>query len=128
MGALAALNPYSVGMFAAAALIASIGAVLLSGFFPRAARPVSTQGLVGAALVWSGVGLSAALAALALMLAIRELPWAVAVVAAGLAFLSAPFVVQPVPSTLRDSKVGLGLFLAIAAGALASLYSFVYGL
>jgi hypothetical protein len=121
MGQLASLDLGVLAAFTAAALMASVGAVLLSGFFPMAERSEGVRGATGSALVWTGVALTAGLAALALGTALDHLPWAVAVVAAGSAFLAAPFLVQPLPETLRDGKPGLVAFLVLGGLAIAAL-------
>lgn len=121
MGVLALIDPAVLAVFTLAALIASVGAVFLSGFFPLDARPAATRGAIGGAMIWLGVAMTATLTFAAVSTAFEQLPWAVAVVAAGLAFLAAPFLVQPMPQALRDSKIGLGFFIGLAA---ASLYAF----
>lgn len=120
MSPLYAVDPGLLALFSLAALTASVGAVFLSGFFPARERPQGARSALGAALLWLGLGLSAALAAAAIGLAAAHLPPAVAIVAAGLAVLAAPFLVQPVPERLRDSVAGLGLFAALAGGVLVA--------
>lgn len=120
MGPLASVDFPALAAFAAAALLASMGAVLVSGFFPASERPQAVRDPAGAALVWTGLAVTAALVALALATAFDHLPWAVAVVTGGAAFLAAPFLVQPLPERLRDGKAGLGIFAALGGLVLAA--------
>ncbi|GMG82409.1 hypothetical protein LNKW23_16220 [Paralimibaculum aggregatum] len=121
MGPLANLDLGVLAGFSAAALFVSAGAVFISGFFPRAARPEAVAGGLGGLLLWLGVALTALIAVLAVAVAAARLDWAVAVVAAGSAFLLAPFLVQPVPERIRDTKAGLGLFAVLGCLVLVAL-------
>ena len=49
------------------------------------------------------------------------LPLSVAVVVAGLAILGAPFLVEPIPRKLRESRPALALLLILVAGCLLAL-------
>jgi len=121
------MNPFEqtdlglVAVFALAVLVASAGAVFISGLFPADARPARLRGLLAGALIWAGLAVTVVLAAAAVMTAARHLPWTVAVVAGGLAFLLAPFVVQPLPARLRDSKAGALVYACIGAACVALL-------
>jgi hypothetical protein len=120
VGPLEGLNVALVAVFALAAFVATGGAVLVSGFLPRESGPAAAQGPVGAVLVYAAAAMLAALAVAAISAA-TALPWAVALVAAGLAFLAAPFAIQPLPDRLRESRAGLVGVLAIAAAMLVLL-------
>lgn len=122
MPPLANLDLLLLALFTGAAFISVAGAVLVSAFLPRAAGPEGGRGVVGGLAVYA-----AALALLALIGAVvftaTQLPWTVAVIAAGLAFLAAPAVVQPIPAWLRESRAGLVMTAAIALAALLFLPS-----
>lgn len=106
MGPLQGLDAALLALFALAAFVASGGAVLVSGFLPRASGPEAARGPVGAVLVYGAAAILALLVIWAIAAA-TALPWAVALVAAGLAFLAAPFAVQPLPERIRESRSGL---------------------
>lgn len=107
--------------FSLAALVCSAGVVFLSGLFPADTRPNRLRGALAGLLIWTGLGVTVLLAAMALLTAIYHLPWAMAVVAGGSAFLLAPFVVQPLPPARRDSKLGALIYACAGAACLALL-------
>lgn len=117
MGPLHGLDLWLVIVFALAAFVVTAGAVLVSGFLPRESAPAAARGAGGAILVYGAAGVLVLLL-LATLSAATELPWAVAVVVAGLAFLAAPFAVQPLPESLRESR---GSLVAVAVLALVVL-------
>ena len=120
MGPLHGLDAALVAAVGIAAFVATGGAVLVSGFLPRASGPQAGRGALGAALVYAAVSASAALA-IAAIAAATALPWAVALVAIGLAFLAAPFAVQPLPESVRESRAGLVAVVALSAAMLVLL-------
>lgn len=120
MGPLHGLDVAHVALFALAAFVATGGAVLVSGFLPRAEGPSAARGPVGAMLVYGAAAVIAALVVVALIAA-TALPWAVALVAAGLAFLAAPFAIQPLPEGLRESRAGLVAVAALSAAMIGLL-------
>ena len=91
--------------------------VMVTGFFPRTAGPVAARGLLGNILLNTSI-----LAILALLAALAvttlALPWAVSVIAAGLAILGAPFLVQLLPTWFRNSRLGLLAVLVSCAAVL----------
>lgn len=121
------MNPFAqtdvgvLAVFALAVLVASAGAVFISGLFPADARPQRLRGPLAGALIWAGLAVTLILAIAAAMTAARYLPWAVAVVAGGLAFLLAPFVVQPLPARLRDTRAGALVYACIGAACVSLL-------
>lgn len=117
MNPLTDLDPVTVARFAALALTACAGVVLTSGYFPAVARPTDLRRSFAPALVAAGVAVTAALAVAALW-AGWQLPLAVAVVVGGCAILLAPFVVQPLPESLRDSRLGAALFVIFGLAVL----------
>jgi hypothetical protein len=120
MNPLTDLDFAAVGAFAAVVLGASAGLVLTAGYFPAAARPEALRHPLAPLAILAGVATTVALAVVAVIGALH-LPWAVAVVAGGSAFLAAPFVIQPLPARLRDSALGALLFAAIGLGLLLVL-------
>lgn len=120
MNPLTDLDFAAVGAFAAVTLGACAGLVLTSGYFPADARPAGLRHRLAPLAIAAGVATTAALFLAAVMAAL-ELPWAVAVVAGGSAFLAAPFVIQPLPAKLRDSALGAALFAAVGLTMLLAL-------
>lgn len=121
------MNPFAqtdlglLAIFALAVLVASAGAVFLSGLFPADARPGRLRGLVAGVLIWAGLAVTVALAVAAVLTAAKFLPWAMAVAAGGMAFLLAPFLVQPLPARLRDSKAGALVYTCAGAACMVLL-------
>ena len=120
MGPLHGLDAAMVAVFALAAFVASGGAVLVSGFLPRSSGPAAARGPLGALLVYGAAALVVLLIVWAVAAAVA-LPWAVALVVAGLAFLAAPFAVQPLPESVRESRAGLIAVAALSALAIVLL-------
>lgn len=119
-GPLAGLDYGFTALFGAAAALAVFAAVMVSAFLPRSSGPVAGQGGLGGALVWSAAGGTFLLFAM-LIYAASLLPLSVAVVVAGLAILGAPFLVEPIPRKLRESRPALALLLILVAGCLLAL-------
>ncbi len=94
----------------------------LIGTLPIAAAPETVQRGIGPALVIVNTILLAALVVSAFLFAVAELRVSSLIVAAGMVFLFAPFVVQDLPSWLKDNKLGLVLMLSLTISALATLY------
>ena len=123
-GPLADLDYHVLAGFLAGALVAVWSTVMVSGFLPRAAGPAVARGLIGAILVYASVAAIGVLLA-ALLLAAPLLPWTVGVIAAGVAVLGAPFLVQLLPKWFRSSRTGLLAVLALCAVASSTLASFI---
>jgi hypothetical protein len=120
MGPFDGIDFWLVAAFAIAAFVVAVGAVLVSGFLPRASGPASGRGPFGAVLVYGAAAVLILLAITTLVTA-AELPWAIATVVAGLVLLAAPFAVQPLPEAVRESRAGLITIVALAAVALTLL-------
>ena len=120
MGPLHGLDAALLAAFGLAAFIVTAGAVLVSGFLPRQSGPRGGAGALGAVLVYGAAAMLGLLLLATFSVAVM-LPWAVALVVAGLAFLAAPFAVQPLPAEVRESRGGLVAVLALSAGALVLL-------
>ena len=123
MGPLHGLDYALVASFTLAAFVATAGTVVVSNFLPRTRGPESGRGSMGAVLVY-GALVTVLLLISALLLTAAALPLAVAVVTAGLAFLAAPFAVQPLPPEVRNSRAALLAIVALSAGAIILLPTF----
>ena len=123
-GPLADLDYHVLAGFLAGALVAVWSNVMVSGFLPLAAGPAAARGLIGGMLVYASAAAICVLLA-ALFLAAPLLPWTVGVIAAGVAVLGAPFLVQLLPRWFRSSRTGLLAVLALCAVASYTLSSFV---
>lgn len=123
-GPLADLDYHVLAGFLAGALVAVWSTVMVSGFLPRAAGPAVARGLLGGILVYASAAAICVLLA-ALILAAPLLPWTVGVIAAGVAVLGAPFLVQLLPKWFRSSRTGLLAVLALCAVASYTLASFI---
>lgn len=103
-------------LFAVAVLTSMIGAVVVSGHFPRQARQSGTASDL-AVVALSVTTLAAAIGAV--LLAFGSLPWYAAVILGGLAVVSGPLLEQRLPVRLRATSAGVAalsvLELAIAA-------------
>ena len=120
MGPLHELDAALLAVFSLAAFITTGGAVLVSGFLPRSSGPAAARGALGAVLVYAAAAMLGVLIVV-LVSAATALPWAVALVAAGLAFLAAPFAIQPLPDSVRESRAGLVAVLALSAAMVVLL-------
>lgn len=116
-GPLAVIDYQVLAGFFLGACVVVWSIVMVTGFFPRTAGPVAARGLLGDVLLGTSiVAILALLAALAVT--ILTLPWAVSVIAAGLAILGAPFLVQLLPTWFRNSRLGLFAVLVSCAAVL----------
>jgi hypothetical protein len=101
--------------FAVSIFVAVMAGVLVSGFLPPSTMPAGWWTNARKALVTACATLALLLIAAAVRLAILHLPWAVAVIAAGLAAITAPPVFQLLPATIRNTPRGLALCAPILA-------------
>jgi len=115
-------NWMSLIVFAGAWAVSCVGAFYLIGIMPLAAAPGEVQRGFGPVLVFANVALVTVLVVATLVFAIAELRWTSLVVAGGMVFLFSPFIVQDLPSALKDNKLGLVIVLALTVGGLALLY------
>lgn len=115
-------NWMSLIVFAGAWAVSCVGAFYLIGIMPLAAAPGDVQSGFGPVLVFANVALVTVLVVATLVFAIAELRWTSLVVAGGMVFLFSPFIVQDLPSALKDNKLGLVIVLALTVGGLALLY------
>lgn len=116
-GPLANLDLMTLASFTAGAFVAVSAIVFVGGHFPRHRAPSMPGGpVVGGVLAYCALAALLCLLAILAVVAV-ELPLAVAVVAAGLAVLGAPFLVDPLPSRIRESRLGLIAAFGLCAGA-----------
>lgn len=100
-------------LFAATALTTMTGAVVVSGYFPRSARPAEMRAAAWdiAILTLAVATLTAGAASIALFR--TTLPWYVAIILGGLAILSGPLLEQRLPLGLRTTTPGLNVIAAL---------------
>jgi hypothetical protein len=113
-------------LFMALVLVLSLYGLAVSGHFPKEHRGASLRPAGGRILLWGTLALCAALAVATLAFAWRYVPLVAAVIGGGAMLLIAPLVLRPLPDSFVDGApalllfTGLGLGLALAAGALVS--------
>ena len=99
------------------------GWIYISGSLPVSAAPAAVRRGIGIPLIiLNAIGL-ATLTVMALLFATYELRWTSIIVGAGLVFLFSPFVVQDLPSMVRDNQLGLALLLILLVGTMSVLAS-----
>lgn len=109
-------------VFAAVWAVGCAGLFYLIGILPLSAAPAEVRRGAGPVLVVTNVGLVGALLLLSLLFAFAELRWTSLVVAGGMVFLFSPFVIQDLPKSLKDSKIGLSIVLVLTVAGLVLLY------
>ena len=119
-GPLAETDLATLLAFLFGALVAVCSIVIVAAFVPRRAGPAAGSGAVGGAMIMAA-GLITAVLMVALVLSVAHLPTAVAVIAAGLAVLSGPFLVEPLPRHVRESRLALAGVVLISFAALLLL-------
>jgi len=111
----------TIGLYSASLLVAAIAGLELSGFFPVDARPDPLRRANGHILIALLSLMSVALAAAALTMAARALPWTIIVIAGGLAMLLAPMGFELVPRQFWDSRSGVVVMTGATSGLLLLL-------
>ncbi len=106
--------------FGLGCLIAVCSIVLISGFLPRQLQPNGASGPFGGILIYGAAGMVAFLIVV-LVMTIAHLPIAVAIIAAGLAVLAGPFLVEPIPRALRNSLFVPLTAICLMVGAITVL-------
>lgn len=113
-------NWLSALAFGAAWLLACAGFFYVSGSMPISAAPSSIRVGLGPVLVWLNALCVAILAIGAISFGHMELRLTSIIIVGGLVFLFSPFVVQELPSMLKDTQLGLLLLLATLLVAIAA--------
>lgn len=90
--------------FLGGSVVAVGSIVVIAAFLPLRMGPMAGTGLAGMALV-AAAAAGIAVLLIALMQTVALLPAAVAVIAAGAAVLGAPFLVEPLPLRIRESRL-----------------------
>lgn len=103
-GPLAEVDPTTLLAFSCGATIAVWSIVVIAGFLPLRVGPASGAGYWGKAAVY-GAASAIAILITALFLTAQHLPAAVAIIAAGMAVLGGPFLVEFMPPRMRESRV-----------------------
>jgi hypothetical protein len=110
-------------MLAGTWLVGCSGLLFLAGHLPLRSAPLAVRHGAGPALVWLGVGVMAAVAVATVWLAAEELRWTTTVVLGGFVFLFAPFFIQDLPVSIKETQSGLALVMAIGVVALGAIYA-----
>ena len=106
--------------FTCGAVIAVWSTVVIAGFLPLRAGPAAGAGPMQVAMIF-GATAAIAMLILILTLTIPLLPTAVAAIAAGLAVLAGPFLVQPIPRGLRESRLAPVAVVALSLAVMVVL-------
>lgn len=118
-GPLAEVDLAILVSFTLGALIATWSIVVIAGFLPVRLGNNASDARRTAVIFSAGLMISALVALLCMTVPL--LPTAVAIVAAGLAILAGPFLVQPIPERLRDSELAPVVVIVASLTALALL-------
>lgn len=117
-GPLADVDLTTLLAFACGATVAVWSAVVIAGFVPLR---ISDAGTAVRLSLIACAGLATVLLAVVVAFTAPLLPTAVAVIAGGVAILTGPFLVEPIPERFRDSHLVLAATVLFALAALAVL-------
>jgi hypothetical protein len=115
-----------LALFMALVLVLSLYGLTASGHFPEEHRAQSLRTASGTLLLWGTIALCAALAIIALSFAWRHLPLPATIIGGGAMVLIAPLLLQPLPDSFVNGRLGLvtftviGVGLALAAGTIVA--------
>lgn len=110
-------------MLAGTWLIGCAGLLFVFGHLPLSAAPETVQRGAGPVLVWAGVAVMAGIAIGTVVMAADALRWTTSVVLGGFVFLFAPFLVQDLPASIKETQGGLALVVGAGVGVLAAMYA-----
>ncbi len=110
-------------VFSVAWVATCVAGFFVSGSLPLAMAPENIQSGGGRALVVFNVAVLLSLAVATILYGIAELRWASLILAGGAVFLFSPLVIDSLPASLKDTKLGHFLMLAIVALGFATLFS-----
>ncbi|MFT5507261.1 MAG: hypothetical protein ACI89J_000325 [Hyphomicrobiaceae bacterium] len=121
---MAAIEPnwQALLVFLVAWLAGCIGLIYLSGNLPLKAAPETARVGFGPALIWTNLAVLVVLTVLSLGFAVSQLRWTSLIVGGGGVFLFAPFIVQDLPRSLKDTQVGLAVLLGCLLAAVMLVY------
>jgi hypothetical protein len=120
---MAAIEPNwgSLIWFVAFATVCMLAFLIVAGMFPLGSRPETARsGAATLLVIGNGLLLSALLIGTGLY-GYAELRWSTLIVVTGLVVLFAPGLFEAWPSSLRDSRTGLLVLIAVQIVALATL-------
>jgi len=106
---------FSLIVFVALMLLASLQALSASGHFPRASRLPAISHGSGPTVLWTSMIVTAGSVAAGIAAAWMLIPWYATVIGGGGAILLAPLALQVFPDRIVDGKVALIGFAATAA-------------
>ena len=106
--------------FLGGAIVAVWSTVVIAAFLPQRLGPMAGLGSKGAVLILAALA-GIAILLIALVLTVPLLPTAVAVIAAGAAVLGGPFLVEPLPTRLRESRLAPVAIVVLSLVALTQL-------
>lgn len=115
MSYFAILNWPGLGVFTLQVLVVALLVLCLCGHFPIAEQHSKFTALSGRLLLAASALSCAGSIVLAVAFANRRLPIPVAVIAAGLALLTAPLMLQRLPDWFVDGRRGLAVLATIGA-------------
>jgi hypothetical protein len=107
----------SLLVFLPAWLLGCAGLIYLSGSLPLSAAPSSVRVGFGPVLVWLNLAVIVVLCALTLGYALLQLRWTTLIIAAGAVVLFAPFAVQDLPGSLKDTQLGHAVLFCLGVSA-----------
>lgn len=108
-------NWHSLLVFLPAWLLCCSGFFYLSGSLPPSAAPIAVRTGIGPTLIWLNLIVIVMLCLVTLCYAFHELRLTTLIIAGGFVFLFAPFTVQDLPLTLKESQAGHALLLCLSA-------------
>lgn len=114
-------NISGLAVFAAAWSLCCLSGFLLAELLPLSSAPDRLQTSGGRMLTIVGTLLFALLVALTLAYSFQELRWTSIVVAGGVIFLFAPFVIQDIPEGRKHNQGVLAVLIALLFAAVAAL-------
>ena len=117
------LNITALLGFIALATASNIALIIVVGMFPFSARPESAQSISASVLIFCDVILLSALLIGTILFGYDQLRWHILIIVSGLVFLFSPGLFELLPTTLRDTPIGLFTLAAVLVGSLALLAS-----
>ncbi len=114
-------------MLAGTWLVGCAGLLFVFGHLPLSAAPQPMRRGVGPVLVFTGLAVMAGVAVASVLMAADTLRWTTSVVLGGFAFLFAPFLVQDLPASIKETQAGLALVIAAGVAVLGAMYVVAQG-
>lgn len=108
-------------MLAGTWLIGCAGLLFVFGHLPLSAAPEPVKRGAGPVLVLAGLAVMAGVVVATVLMAAGALRWSTSIVLGGFVFLFAPFLVQDLPASIKETQGGLALVVAAGALVLAAM-------